>query len=108
MHYVGHGICHKVTYHIPQTRAGHTPEAEGDVQEDLTADDMENLETEPRLDEFEADEDNHDGIADKDMEDVDTDEEVDFGYGGSEKSKEEQSKDENDEEAEDDCAYYDL
>jgi hypothetical protein len=104
MHYLGGGIGHKITEHIPQARAGRATETEGD-QEDLAVDDARNVEAEPHLDEYAADEDGDDGDGNGDVEDVDTDEEADFGYGDSEKSEGEESEDEDDSDGEQDCVY---
>ena len=100
MWYLGSGIGHKVTNHIPQTRAGHTTDAEVSVQEDLAADDMGNLEAEPHLDEYGADENGDDGNGNRDVEDVDSDEDADFGYRDSEDSEGEESADEDDSDGE--------
>ena len=105
MWYIGSGIGHKVTNYIPLTRAGHATKAEVNVQEDLAADDMGDIEAEPHLDKYGADEDGDDGNGNEDVEDVDADEEADFGYQDSEDSKGEESKDEDDLDGEQDCVY---
>jgi hypothetical protein len=105
MRYLGCGIGHKVTEHIRQTTTQRATETEADIQEDLAVDDAENLEAEPYLDEYDADEDGDDGKGNEDVENVDTDEEADFGYGDSENSEEAESEDEDDSDGEDDCVY---
>jgi len=102
--YMGGGIGHKVTNHIPQAKAGRATETGGDVQEDLIVDDAGNVEDEPHLEEYGADEDGHDGDGDGDMEEVNADEEADFGYGDSDESEGEESEDEDDSDGEDECA----
>jgi hypothetical protein len=105
MRYLGRGIGHKITVHIPQARGGPPTETEDEVQEDLIVDDAANLGAEPHLDEYVADEDGDDGNGDGDIEDVNTDEEADFGYGDSEDSEGEESEDEDISDGEDDCVY---
>jgi hypothetical protein len=104
VHYMGGGIRHKVTNHIPQAKAGHATTTEGDVQEDLIVDNAGNIEDEPHLEEYGTDEDGHDGDGDGDMEEVNADKEADFGYRDSDKSKGEESEDEDDSDGEDECA----
>ena len=105
MQYIGRGIGHKGTDHVPETRTGHVTEAEVDVEEDLAADDMGNLDAEPHLDWYGANEDGDDGNGNKDVDAVDADEEADFGYRDSEDSEGEESADEDDSDGEQDCIY---
>jgi hypothetical protein len=104
VHYMGGGIRHKVTNHIPQAKAGCATETEGDIQENLITDDVGNVEDEPHLEEYGADEDGHNGDGDGDMEEVNEDKEVDFGYRDSDESEGEESEDEDDSNSEDECA----
>jgi hypothetical protein len=105
MHYIGGGIGHKVTNHILQARAGRTTKTEGDIQEDLIVDDVGNIEDEPHLNMYGADEDGHNEDGDRDVKEVNMDEEADFGYRDSEGSEGEESKDEDDSDGEDKCIY---
>jgi len=91
--------------HIPQARGGPPTETEDEVQEDLIVDDAGNLGAEPHLSKYIADKDGDDGNEDGDIEDVNTDEEADFGYGDSEDSEGEESEDKDILDGEDDCVY---
>jgi len=103
MRYLGSGIRHKVTNHIPQTRAGHATKAEVNVQEDLAADDVGSIEAKPHLNEYGTDEDGDDGNGNRDVEGIDSNEEADFRYRDSENSEGEVSDDKGDSDMEDDC-----
>ena len=68
-------------------------------------DDTGNLGAEPHLNEYVTDEDGDDGNGDRDIEDVNTDEEADFGYRDSKDSTGEEGKDKDISDREDDCIY---
>jgi hypothetical protein len=105
MHYLDCGIRHKIVVHILQARGRPPTKTEDEVQKDLIIDDVWNLGAEPHLDKYVANKDGDDGSGAGDIEDVNTDEEVDFGYRDSKDSKGKESNNEDVLDGEDDCIY---